>query len=262
MLFKLLKICLYTIPFTVLFAQEFEFSIEVSDGNFNQTLIIGVNPAGTDNFDTDLDMQAPPPPPTGAFDARLTYLNVDYFKDIRDNSNSQKEFFLLYAPGPDGSITLSWDSSLVRDLGNFEIVDNVTGELFNFDMLSGDFLDVSTHTELQDGLKILVTPFLPSAINDESSNKDNLPKKIILYQNYPNPFNPGTMITYALPQTSRVHLAVYNVVGEVVSVIVNKVQEEGFHEIDLDVSNLPSGIYYYRITADSFVETKKMILIK
>jgi hypothetical protein len=91
---------------------------------------------------------------------------------------------------------------------------------------------------------------------------DFTPNQYVLYQNYPNPFNPSTTIKYALPKSSKVNLSVYNVVGEVVSILVNEVQEGGFHEIDLDVSNLPSGIYYYRITADSFVETKKMILMK
>jgi len=260
MIIKLLKIWLISCTLTGPFAQEFEFPILISDGNYDRTLFMGVNPAGIDDFDIGLDMLAPPP--TGAFDARLTYLNVDYFKYFRDNIISQKEFFLNYSPGPDGIISLSWDSSLVNDLGNFGITDNITGNLFYVDMSSGDFLNVSTHPELQDGLKILVTPSIPTTINDETSKENYLLRNIILSQNYPNPFNPSTKIKYALPQTSRVNLAVYNVVGEVVRVLVNKVQEEGFHEFDLDVSNLPSGIYYYRITADSFVETKKMILIK
>ena len=78
----------------MLSAQEFEFLIVVSDGDHDQTITIGINPAGTDSFDIGLDILAPPPPPTGAFDTRLTFLDVDYYKDIRDNTNSQKEFYL------------------------------------------------------------------------------------------------------------------------------------------------------------------------
>jgi len=245
-----------------LFAQEFEFPILISDGNYDRTLFIGVNPAGTDDFDIGLDMLAPPPPPTGAFDARLTYLNVDYFKDIRDNIISQKDFFLNYSPGPDGIISLSWDSSLVIDLGNFEITDNITGNLFYVDMSSGDFLNVSTHPELQDGLKILVTPSIPTTINDETSKKNYLPRNIILSQNYPNPFNPSTKIKYALPENSKVNLTIYNSIGEVVTVLVNEIKNEGFHIVNFNALELTNGIYYYRLVVDDNTQVKKMILLK
>jgi len=93
-------------------------------------------------------------------------------------------------------------------------------------------------------------------------NVDFTPKEYVLLQNYPNPFNPSTKIKYALPQSSRVNLTVYNAIGEVVSILVNKVQEEGFHEINFDASNLPSGIYFYRLVANENIQVKKMILMK
>ncbi|GAF91821.1 unnamed protein product, partial [marine sediment metagenome] len=129
----------------MLSAQEFEFPIVVSDGEHDQTITIGINPAGTDSFDIGLDILAPPPPPSGAFDTRLTFLDEDYYKDIRKNTSSLKEYYLSYSPGSGGSITLSWDSSLVSELGNFIIVDNNTGNLFYLDMSSSDYLNVSNH---------------------------------------------------------------------------------------------------------------------
>lgn len=97
-------------------------------------------------------------------------------------------------------------------------------------------------------------------------NVDFTPKEYVLYQNYPNPFNPSTKIKYALPQSSKVNLTVYNVIGEVVLVLVNEVQDEGFHEISFDASSaaggLSSGIYFYRLIANDNIQVKKMILLK
>jgi len=93
-------------------------------------------------------------------------------------------------------------------------------------------------------------------------NVDFTPDEYVLYQNYPNPFNPSTKINYALPQSSKVNLTVYSMIGEVVGVLVDEIQVEGFHEIDFDASTLPSGIYLYRLVANENIQVKKMILLK
>lgn len=86
--------------------------------------------------------------------------------------------------------------------------------------------------------------------------------KYALVQNYPNPFNPSTKIGYILKDNANVKLSVYNSLGEEVAVLVNDLQEQGYHQINFDASGLPSGIYYYTINAGDFVQTKKMLLIK
>ena len=95
-----------------------------------------------------------------------------------------------------------------------------------------------------------------------------LPKEFTLDQNYPNPFNPSTKISYALPTESRVKIQIFNVLGEVVTTIVDQVIVAGSHTIEWNASNLSSGVYLYRISAESVSDSKqynavkKMILMK
>jgi hypothetical protein len=84
-----------------------------------------------------------------------------------------------------------------------------------------------------------------------------------LHQNYPNPFNPQTNISYSLPRASNVTLKVYDILGrEVMSLIKSERESEGIHNVTFDATNLPSGVYFYRLQAEKFVETKRMVLMK
>ncbi len=83
-----------------------------------------------------------------------------------------------------------------------------------------------------------------------------------LSQNYPNPFNPSTVIGYQLPVSGNVTLKVFNVLGREVTTLVNEYKEAGKHSVEFDAAGLPSGVYFYRLNADSFSETKKMILLR
>ena len=83
-----------------------------------------------------------------------------------------------------------------------------------------------------------------------------------LAQNYPNPFNPTTKIGYILKEKSNTKVVVMNAIGEEIAVLVNELQEQGYHEIDFNAMNLTSGIYFYSLQAGDFTQTKKMILIK
>lgn len=89
-----------------------------------------------------------------------------------------------------------------------------------------------------------------------------IPANYSLSQNYPNPFNPSTNIKYSVPQTSFVKIKVYNTIGQEIAQLVSQELQIGNYEVTFDASNYPSGIYFYRIEAGNFVETKKMILIK
>ncbi len=89
-----------------------------------------------------------------------------------------------------------------------------------------------------------------------------LPTRFVLEQNYPNPFNPTTTIQYALPHRSHVTLTVYNTLGQRVATLVNGDIETGYHTVQFDGSGLASGVYFYRLQAGSFVDTKKFLLVR
>ncbi len=95
-----------------------------------------------------------------------------------------------------------------------------------------------------------------------SDNEPNLLKVFKLKQNYPNPFNPSTTIDYTLSKSGRVTLEVYNLLGQRVRTLVNAKQTAGHHQVKFDGSDLTSGVYLYKLTTGSSVETKKMILMK
>jgi hypothetical protein len=88
------------------------------------------------------------------------------------------------------------------------------------------------------------------------------PNSFNLAQNYPNPFNPITTIQYSILQRSNVTLKVYDILGNEIAELVNEEKGIGVYSVTFDASNLASGIYLYKIQAGSFVETKKMILLK
>jgi hypothetical protein len=88
------------------------------------------------------------------------------------------------------------------------------------------------------------------------------PAVFTLEQNYPNPFNPSTKIRFSIPTETDVRLNVYNTLGQEVAEIVNSRLKEGYHEVNFDAVSLTSGIYFYRLEADKFVDVKKMIIIK
>ena len=83
-----------------------------------------------------------------------------------------------------------------------------------------------------------------------------------LKQNYPNPFNPSTRINFAISNASFVNLKVYDVIGNEIATLVSEEKQAGNYEIDFDATGLPGGIYFYQIKSGSFIETRKMTLLK
>jgi len=89
-----------------------------------------------------------------------------------------------------------------------------------------------------------------------------IPKEFKLFQNYPNPFNPSTTIQFSLPKESFTKLEIFNALGEKVSTLVSEMLSPGVYKYKWDAYRFSSGVYFYRIIADNFVQTKKLLLLK
>jgi len=100
------------------------------------------------------------------------------------------------------------------------------------------------------------------SVTDVEKRDHQIPDNFVLMQNYPNPFNPTTTIQYSIPQSVDVSLKIFNILSEEVVNLVNEYQQPSVYKINFDATGLPSGVYFYTLTAGNFVETKKMILIK
>ena len=103
---------------------------------------------------------------------------------------------------------------------------------------------------------------LTEMITGVNDTKNNLPLNISLYQNYPNPFNPTTTINYEIPKSGLVTIKVFDELGREVATLVNEEKPVGRYSVNFNGSNLTSGVYYYRLQAGNFTQTKKLILLK
>ena len=99
-------------------------------------------------------------------------------------------------------------------------------------------------------------------VTDIQEEQNPLPTEYFLSQNYPNPFNPATKIKYGVKERNNIKIAIFNTIGEEVKILANELKEPGSYEIEFNASSLPSGVYFYRLQAGDFVQTRKMILLK
>jgi hypothetical protein len=148
----------------------------------------------------------------------------------------------ICSPNSNVDITISFDATEL-DTGDY---------YFTLIILSND----PFHPEVTIPVHMLVS----QTVGVE--NDLTLPTEFSLEQNYPNPFNPSTTIQYGIKERSSVELVLYDILGREVEVLVNEEQDAGYYKINFNAGRLASSIYFYRIKAGSFVETKKMVLVK
>ncbi|MCX6751161.1 MAG: T9SS type A sorting domain-containing protein [Candidatus Nomurabacteria bacterium] len=157
--------------------------------------------------------------------------------------------------------TLHWDMDFAKKIG------------FNFFTRFYIIFQIVTQDSCYTGANILVDNLrgkyptggivIYDSFGDITRVSENeIPTGFVLSQNYPNPFNPTTKIEFALPRESNVILKVYNLLGQEVETLVNKVMPAGNHIVDFNASNLPSGVYMYKLQTSSFSVSKKMLLTK
>ena len=112
------------------------------------------------------------------------------------------------------------------------------------------------------GFWAAVPPDAPAPTAIEAVASDAVPTQFVLDQNYPNPFNPAARIRYALPTSEQVRLAIYDVLGREVTVLVDRQQAPGTYEVTFEAGDLPSGVYFYRLETGPFSEIRQMLLVK
>jgi hypothetical protein len=157
--------------------------------------------------------------------------------------------------GPDGfdDLTIKFDSQeLITALGSVNngdvLVLSITGNLLDGRTIEGsDCVVIRANGNLDKNL---------------TYNLSSVPEEYVLSDNFPNPFNPSTTIQFAIPEQSFVKLEIYNSLGEKIKTLVNEDMPAGIYSVDWNAENLPSGTYIYHIQTNSFIKSKKMILMK
>jgi hypothetical protein len=188
--------------------------------------------------------ELPPPPPEGIMDVRF---------------RSQRMLETPEKPGPaefpvcisSAQLPLRIDWNLSSDASEFALELTFAGEEPQVHSLSG-----------QGKLSIARTGFIEAKVVISPAFAPEPPKEYALAQNYPNPFNPLTSIRYDLPAASRVSLKMYNLLGQEVGTLVDELQEAGFKSVHWDASGIASGVYFCRLKAGDFVQTKRMMLLR
>lgn len=197
----------------------------------------------------------------GSYITDLSILSVDENHFVSFCNNYDKFFMDVY------------NTSGIVQKSHFEIA-NLTGvspKDFDYKVNNGNI--VFTWSDMRNGnYDVFAKVFKLSSITDVSDETSVLISDYSLSQNYPNPFNPNTTINYQIPTTSFVSLKVYDVLGKEVTVLVNEEKLVGNYKIDFNGSNLASGIsakggyasgvYFYTLRANNFVQSRKMILLK
>jgi hypothetical protein len=123
---------------------------------------------------------------------------------------------------------------------------------------------VSFHTFFGDGdekMNCTLTEYLITDVKTVIPESE-FPESAYVTQNYPNPFNPSTTIRFGLPERSHVLLTVFNTLGQQVATLVQGEQDAGYHEVRFDATGFSSGVYFYRLQAGNFLQTRKMALVR
>ena len=154
--------------------------------------------------------------------------------------------------GAAGGVYLIWNEAK-----NWALLDSGSSLGVSCLAISDSFLYAGTYSG--GVLHCPLAGLIPTSVNQR---ENRLPDQYEVKQNFPNPFNPTTTIHFELPKESYVQLKLYNILGQNVLIILDENRPAGMYDVQVNAGNLASGIYFYRIKAGNFVQTKKMVLMK
>ena len=190
--------------------------------------------------------------------AQQTVFEVRTVNDLPANWQSSLCFGInCFSPSLDSIATtspfgdpLEPGDTLITSLHVYALTNDGTA---NVQIQIGTFRNPEVRTTID-----FVATTIPTSVEDENAVVENY----YLAQNYPNPFNPSTKINYGLEKAGEVEITVYNILGNKIATLVNGMKSAGNHSVSFNASNLSSGIYFYKIVTNGFVQTRKMILEK
>jgi fibronectin type 3 domain-containing protein len=248
-----------------------EYSVELSEDQSFTTVFKSTTTSDTVNDFTGLDEGQ-------KYYWRVQANNVagsSPWSDISDFTIIRAPTSLDVESSASNEITLSWSDK--SDVEDGYIIERKQSPDTSFTVL--DTLKESDVAEYVDNgveqgktYTYRVKAYKGSAVSDYSNEaslnltdvneEEGIPTEYSISQNYPNPFNPSTKIKFALPETALTKIIIYDLIGRKIQTLVNKELQAGYHTINIDAKNLPSGVYFYRIQSRDFIQTKKMILMK
>lgn len=243
-----------------------DLALTISDGaGGTKELRFGLDPTATNGIDAGLgESELPPFPPAGVFEARfigddigIPELGQGSYKDYRTGDRSfrdTKTHGLRYQVGAGTSIVISWNLS---NGATGILQDIITGNLIN-EIMRGTGSFTVTNPGAFNKLKV--------TINYSTTEVQESPLQLLqafsLAQNYPNPFNPSTAIDFHVPVSSFVTVKVFDVLGKEVATLVNERKSPGAYRVNFNASGLADGVYFYRLQAGQFAQTRKLVLLR
>ncbi|MBL1213289.1 MAG: T9SS type A sorting domain-containing protein [Ignavibacteriae bacterium] len=175
-----------------------------------------------------------------------------------DNFQSERSPTGMYRTTPLKGLWTRENGGFYHD-GRFETYGDVINHYNNHFNLG---LTENEKFNLTEFLKSLGDQDVVVGVFDNESDKENIPKEFELFQNYPNPFNPATTIKYSVPRDGRLKLKVFDILGQEVKTIVDEYKRSGTYEVEFNTNGISSGVYIYKIEAENFSDSKKMIVLK
>jgi len=233
--------------------------LSLEAGNSEKSfIIISIDSASSKGFD-EMDILSPP----GDFEeAKISIfnnsLNNSYkrlIKETRPKIGEGEDFNIKVKNLLKEKLILTAERN--GEINNYEIylLDKQYHRFFNLKKENNIFIKPSSNEK---DYQIIIGSMKYIA----QKENDNFPNYYTLSQNYPNPFNPATTIEYAVPIKGIVTIKVYDIMGREVKTLLNKEITPGYYQIEFNAKGFPSGIYFYRMQAGNFIDTKKILLLK